>query len=604
MQLEYILQAHGLVGKGTGEGGEGTPLPELINFTAITNGSVISLNWENSNIIEYVKTEIFVSTQDITNANYNYCAANAIKIVDSNVLTSFDYSEVSHNTIYYFKGFMTFNVMGTTKINNGVITSCLFTDIIPPGSITGFTSSVESGLINLEWINPTDADFNKVKILYKLDSYPTDTTDGTVAYEGSGTTQTINGLTDGLLYYIRAFTYDNSNNINDTTENQQIEATPVGYYIYGIDIDESNSNPYTSVTYTNDAIGKTPMVSLGVGVDTGDWENVFPFNKIRPCVLSNGVVKYYLDPNDYNKKADGTAAVITGAHGNVMVEIPTVYWKVSKVGSIVSIRYSEKKVDEDYQAFAHRYSGENGEESEFIYIGAYISASSSAASSSGFKRITASQLVFKTNIEARGAGYTMINFYINALLTTLNYVAFKSLGFRRNYTTRAVTSTTTIGGSANVKGMYFGDTTATSSNDIGNKFMGIENLVGLYTHALGLSYRASSNAVLINTGSVTTNPAAYPVAIESSSSDTEGTLKYYNKIVGNNLLQYYPSAINGSTTTYYRAAIQTPANYVTSLQSYMTRSAPDDLYLNVEHGINAAYPTRLIYYSEPRGVKA
>jgi hypothetical protein len=47
---------------------------------------------------------------------------------------------------------------------------------------------------------------------------------------------------------------------------------------------------------------------------------------MRRClVLDNGTVNYYLDPQDSTKKADGTAATLTGADGMVMVEIPKFY---------------------------------------------------------------------------------------------------------------------------------------------------------------------------------------------------------------------------------------------------------------------------------------
>jgi hypothetical protein len=45
--------------------------------------------------------------------------------------------------------------------------------------------------------------------------------------------------------------------------------------------------------------------------------------QMRRCVLMpDGTVNYYLDPDDSTKKIDGTPSVLTGADGNVMVEIP------------------------------------------------------------------------------------------------------------------------------------------------------------------------------------------------------------------------------------------------------------------------------------------
>jgi hypothetical protein len=50
-------------------------------------------------------------------------------------------------------------------------------------------------------------------------------------------------------------------------------------------------------------------------------------SKMRRCVLADdGTVNYYLEANDSTLREDGTAADLTGAHGQVMVEIPR-HWR-------------------------------------------------------------------------------------------------------------------------------------------------------------------------------------------------------------------------------------------------------------------------------------
>ncbi|MCP1384789.1 hypothetical protein [Runella salmonicolor] len=57
-------------------------------------------------------------------------------------------------------------------------------------------------------------------------------------------------------------------------------------------------------------------------------------SKMRGCLLSDaGVVNYYLNPNDWTKKANGTAAVLDGADGMVMVEIPAHYARFETEGT-------------------------------------------------------------------------------------------------------------------------------------------------------------------------------------------------------------------------------------------------------------------------------
>ena len=50
-------------------------------------------------------------------------------------------------------------------------------------------------------------------------------------------------------------------------------------------------------------------------------------SKMKRCVVrDDGTVNYYLHPNNSDLKEDGTAADLSGADGNVMVEIPDSYW--------------------------------------------------------------------------------------------------------------------------------------------------------------------------------------------------------------------------------------------------------------------------------------
>jgi hypothetical protein len=65
------------------------------------------------------------------------------------------------------------------------------------------------------------------------------------------------------------------------------------------------------------------------------------YNKMRGCVLNaDGSVNYYLDPDDWTKKADGTPSVLTGADGNVMIEVPRFYFRVVRIGTEVTWQIS------------------------------------------------------------------------------------------------------------------------------------------------------------------------------------------------------------------------------------------------------------------------
>ena len=91
-------------------------------------------------------------------------------------------------------------------------------------------------------------------------------------------------------------------------------ATIPNMAIYGIHIDPNESDPSARVTYLENAVGMTPVYMGETKFNYGSWEKAFFMPK--PCVLSyNGTVAYYLDPNDYTKKLDGTSEIWIDGYG-------------------------------------------------------------------------------------------------------------------------------------------------------------------------------------------------------------------------------------------------------------------------------------------------
>jgi hypothetical protein len=69
------------------------------------------------------------------------------------------------------------------------------------------------------------------------------------------------------------------------------------------------------------------------------------YDQIKGCVLNaDGTVNYYLKPTNWAEKADGTASVLTGADGNVMVEIPKFYYRTTFVGTVTTWEISPVEV--------------------------------------------------------------------------------------------------------------------------------------------------------------------------------------------------------------------------------------------------------------------
>lgn len=86
-------------------------------------------------------------------------------------------------------------------------------------------------------------------------------------------------------------------------------------------------------------------------------------SQYRGCVVKNGVLQYYLDPNDWSKKARAGVnadsgvnvdnlqenSVLDGTDGEVCVETPKFYLKCTTVGNVTTIRESLQQIDADYK---------------------------------------------------------------------------------------------------------------------------------------------------------------------------------------------------------------------------------------------------------------
>lgn len=87
---------------------------------------------------------------------------------------------------------------------------CTYSLIVVPTVPTSFTAKpngINSYNINLAWTKGTDAVYTR--IMYKTSGYPTNHLDGTLAYNNTGSSYTLTGLTKSTLYYFSAWSYAN-----------------------------------------------------------------------------------------------------------------------------------------------------------------------------------------------------------------------------------------------------------------------------------------------------------------------------------------------------------------------------------------------------------
>jgi hypothetical protein len=151
-------------------------------------------------------------------------------------------------------------------------------------------------------------------------------------------------------------------NISDTNT---VDATK--YWVLNISQNQlSQGLKWNQVTDTYTRLGSISSVALGASPGDG----ALPIqSQIKGCVINDaGVVQYYLQEDDWSYKADHTASNLTGADGQVMVEIPKFYYKHDTVGNSHEWWISLYPLT----GFAvHPAFEVNGVVKSFMYIGAY-----------------------------------------------------------------------------------------------------------------------------------------------------------------------------------------------------------------------------------------
>ena len=96
-------------------------------------------------------------------------------------------------------------------------------------------------------------------------------------------------------------------------------------HAYGVQWDVLNSNP---------AVTRIGALALHTTLPV--------HNQVKTCLLlDNGTVNYYLKPDDWTKKADGSASDLTGTDGQIMVEIPAFYWTFETDSNIRQVMVSK-----------------------------------------------------------------------------------------------------------------------------------------------------------------------------------------------------------------------------------------------------------------------
>lgn len=275
--------------------------------------------------------------------------------------------------------------------------------------------------------------------------------------------------------------------------------------IYGFHIDSSKSDPSNAVTYLEDAVGKTPagMNYTSGTFSYGSWD-ADEFFMPRPCMLnSNGTVAYYLNPNDYTKKADGTASDIanTSFNGNAMMEWgrdgKKIWYKIvpdSGDSTSASIYIADNQVDNSYHAY--NFIKSDGSYVDHFYTPIYNGSlvNSKLRSISG-QTIIASKTADEeiSYATANGSGWYTETWSDTELINVLLILLGKSLDTQTVFGCGNTDGSSYLAtGTMNNRGLFWGKNASSSSDNSGVKVFGMENYWGnQYRRIAGLLYTKS-----------------------------------------------------------------------------------------------------------------
>ena len=198
--------------------------------------------------------------------------------------------------------------------------------------------------------------------------------------------------------------------------------------------------------------------------------------QMRRCVLNaNGTVKYYLHPTDSTKKADGTAAIINGTDGNVMVEIPKFWYKYEYVSGVHKWSISDRNNVPDYEVHPAFIRG--GVEKDYRYYPAYEGFNLSGKLISGSGRtptVSQTRAQFRILAAANGAGWSQIDWNLLVavqLLYLTEYADFNSQAMIGRGNDVGSDYTMTTGGSDSIGNA----SSLSTNNDTWMSYRGIEN---------------------------------------------------------------------------------------------------------------------------------
>lgn len=188
----------------------------------------------------------------------------------------------------------------------------------------------EINSIALKWSDPEDKEnaiWLGTRIVRKIGTPPTNENDGELIYTSTERNKhvltpyidTTANLNEVYYYGIFPFSVGGIFNINI---NNVVFNSPSLNKVYSYFIDFSQPDPLNNVEYADDSVEYN---------SPEEWDQCPLFKKIKPCILKDGKVNYYLNVNNFEETVTGERSNLNGEDGDVMIEFPPISYKIESV---------------------------------------------------------------------------------------------------------------------------------------------------------------------------------------------------------------------------------------------------------------------------------
>lgn len=479
-----------IVGSSSGEsGGSGIKLPPTKFIEITSNDTSNIIKWEDANnqVLNGTTISTWAGTKLIRKIGSPPTNEHDGEVLVDNTerdfykITGFVDEDIRLDTIYYYALFP-YSTDGTYNYDISNIRKFYKNSAAVPENTTGIQVIPDRSAIKLKW-SDGQSTLNSLwagtKVVRKIGSPPTTETDGTLIIDNINrdkykTTYFIDDTaTQNVEYFYGFFPYSRDGHYNTNIENVASGMPSTGK-VYTISIDMNNTSPNAACTYLDDA----------VNISAGDaWDRIDIFQNLKPCLFKNGMVNYYLNKNDNEKKIDSTPSNLGGVDGDAMLEVGFMCAKTERKGNLFNISISSDKqlIKSDLGFKCYPFYDKDGNIADKIYVGLYQGYIDSGVlfSNSGKTFTSANKYSINQIFDAcksKGEYYLPYSFSIHELIIFLYTLRFRT----RSYIDYLNTGSTTYlneTGTLNKNGMWH-------KGDAG-KWLGIE--WGITDHLLFLA---------------------------------------------------------------------------------------------------------------------